>query len=261
MTDQGRAGRKAITRRFPYLTHATSLTPRDQPCYVPFASRGEKQNRACLFVINTPDTNTGMLTTEGDVRTACQQRQLQGLVDVMGCNNNIVSATFATYGDALTARNWISIVLPSTAVKGTVESRAEFHMSRPPKIFVCDAYSLDIEHDTVANCVFQALRGLKAPDTRAEVSVPYKLLRQETRDLNDDRMKYFLRFDDEFRAPRVQRFYIPFDAESGGGKVWGIFRPADRGAVCILCGAACQLERNSTCPFTTVIGTQDGPES
>lgn len=247
---------------FPYLTQATSLTPSDQPCFVPFVSRGIDKNRACLFVINTPDTNTGTLTTDVDVRTACERLNISGFVEAAGCNNNIVSATFTSYEKAREARNWVSIVLPGTAGKEAVTVKAEFHLSRAPKFFSCDAFSLDIEHDTVAHCVSQALRGRIPMDARVKtpLSAPYKLLRQETQDPHDDRMRYLLRFDDASRPPGVERFYIPFDAESGGGKIWAVFRPDNRQGGCVFCGAVCQLGRNSTCHFTNVIGSQDGPE-
>jgi hypothetical protein len=253
-----RLGRTTITTLFPFLTQATSLTPNDQPCYVSFASHAAEKNRACLLVVNTPDTNTGTLTTEVDVRTACGQCQLLGLVEVTGCNNNVVTATFKTYNQAKRVRSSGGITLPSTrpSTAESVTVQAGFHLSWAPKLFICDVSSLEIDHDTVSECVMRALRGRKALNTRIESSARCELLLQETPDPHDERMRYILRFGVDARAPRVQQFNIPLDNENRDGKIWGIFKPENTQGECSFCGAICQLGRSSTCHYTRVIGRQ-----
>ena len=238
---------------FPLLTPAAPHTPKDQACYVPFAHRIDN-NYACAYIVNTPDTNTGTRTSELDVRNACKDRQIQGLLRVVRCNDNLITATFDTISNARHAENDSGISLPSAAgsTSSAVIVKARYHLPHPPKIFSLDATSLDIDHDTVALCVSRALRG-------GEHLARYELLRQETRGAYDDRICYILRFDGTSRAPGVQQFHLPFDSESGHEKVSVVFRPANIQACCAFCGDLCQQSTmSSTCPFASVVGAQKG---
>lgn len=219
---------------------------------MPFAYRVDS-NHACVYVVNTPDTNTGARTSEHDIRSACQERQIQGLLDVTRCNNNIVTATFDTMSNARQAWSDVGIALPSavTPTSSAVIVKAMYHLPRPPKIFSLDATTLDIDHDTVSLCVARALR-------RGEHSARYELLRQETWGVHDDRIRYILRFDGKSRAPGVQQFHMPFDSESGNEKISVVFKPENIQACCAFCGDVCQQSTmSSTCPFTSVIGVQE----
>jgi hypothetical protein len=235
---------------FPQLTQATSSTPRDQPCYVPFASRVDK-NSARLYVVNTPDAKTGTSTTETDVLAACQQRKLPGLLGVTRCNSNIFTATFNSSSNALMARNSVGISLPSntTSGPGTVTISAAFHFSWAPRVFSCDVVALNIDHNSVVKHISEALRG-------RDQSACYELLQQETAELYDDRMRYLLRFKKGTRTPWVQQFHIPVQLENGGGKIWATFRPENLQMECQFCGAACQAGNSSACHFTRVIASQ-----
>lgn len=232
---------------FPYLTEATSLTPINQPCYVPFASRVD-ESPACLYIVNTPDTNTGKSTTEADVLAAFQHLEIPGLIKVTRCNSNIFTATFNSPSTALMARNTAGISLPSTATPGhdSVTISAGFHHSWGPRVFSCDVSALDINHDAVVKCVTQALR------SRAQ-SASFELLQQETPEPYDDRMRYILRYKKGMRSPWVQQFHIPLESEDSGGKVWAIFRPENLHVECQFCGNTCQLGSSSTCRFTRVV--------
>ena len=237
--------------QFPFLTQATSLTPIDQPCYVPFASREDK-SPACLYIVNTPDTNTGTATTEADVLAAFQQREIPGLISVSRCNSNVFTATFSTPRTAFMARNSAGLSLPSTIIPelGFVRISAGFHFSWGPRVFSCDVTMFDINQNTVVASVTKALR---SPDPSAF----YELLQQESPELYDDRMRYVLRFQKQSRAPWVQQFHIPLELDNGRGKIWAIFRPENLHGVCQFCGATCQLGSRSSCRFTRVIAVQD----
>jgi len=127
-----------------------------------------------------------------------------------------------------------------------------YHLPHPPKIFSLDATSLDIDHDTVSQCVRQALRGGEHP-------ARYVLLRQGTRGEQDDRIRYILRFDSTSRPPGVQQFHMPFHSKSGHERISAVFRPENIQACCAFCGDLCQQSTiSSTCPFASVIGAQGG---
>lgn len=247
------SGRITFSTLFPFLTPATAHTPKHQPCYVPFAYRLD-HNHACVYVVNTPDTNTGARISEHDVRRACQERPIQGLLHVTQCNGNVITAIFDTMSSARQAWNDGGISIPSavTPTSSAVIVRAMYHLPHPPKIFSLDATTLDIDHDTVSLCVSRALRG-------GQHSARYELLRQETWGEHDDRIRYILRFDGTSRAPGIQQFHMPFDAEMGHEKISVVFRPENIQACCAFCSDVCQQSTtSSTCPFTNVIGTQDG---
>lgn len=65
------SGRIMSSTLFPLLALATSHTPEHQACYMPFAYRVDI-NHACVYVVNTPGTNTSGWITELDIREACQ---------------------------------------------------------------------------------------------------------------------------------------------------------------------------------------------
>lgn len=175
------------------------LTTLEQPCYVPFASRID-ESPACLYIVNTPDTNTGASTTEADVVTACRKREIPGLLSVARCNNNIYTATFDSPSAALMARSSIGISLPCAAPGcGSVTISAGFHFTWAPRVFSCDVGALDLDHDAVSKCITRALRG------RDETAF-YELLQQETSEPYDDRMRYLIRFKKGTRAPWCSNF-------------------------------------------------------
>jgi len=211
------------------------------------------ENPACLYIVNTPDTNTGTPTTEADVLTAFRQREFPGLISVSRCNSNVFTATFSTPSTALMARNSPGLSLPSTVTPGpgSVCIGTGFHFSWGPRVFSCDVAALDVNHDTVVACVTKALRG---PDQSAY----YELLQQETSELYDERMRYILRFKKSAHAPWVQQFHIPLELDQGGGKVWAIFRPENLHVECLFCGTTCQLGSRSSCRFTRVIAVRGG---
>lgn len=247
------SGRIMFSTLFPLLTLATSYTPKHQPCYVPFAYRVDV-NHACVYVVNTPDTNTGGRISELDIREACQKRQVRGLLHVVRCNDNVFTAVFNSLSNARQAWTDVGISLPSvvTPTSSAVIVKATYHLPRPPKIFSLDATSLDINHDTASMCVSRALCGGQYP-------AHYELLRQEVTGVDDDRMRYILRFDGTRRAPGVQQFHIPLDHKDGREKISVVFRPENIQACCAFCGGLCQQSTmSSTCPFTSVIGGQQG---
>lgn len=173
---------------------------------------------------------------------------------VVRCNDNVFTAVFDSLSNARLAWNNVGISLPSvvTPTPSAVIVKATYHLPRPPKIFSLDATSLDIHHETASPCVSRALRG-------GQYSAHYELLRQETTRVDDDRMRYILRFDGTRRAPGVQQFHIPFDAEDGIEKISVVFRPENIQACCAFCGDLCQQSTmSSTCPFTSVVEGQQG---
>lgn len=206
-----------------------------------------------MYVVNTPDTNTGARTSEHDIRSACQERQIQGLLHVTRCSENVFTAIFDTMSNARHAWNDVGISLPSivTPTASAVIVKAMHHLPRPPKIFSLDATLLDVDHDTVSLYVSRALHG-------GQHSARYELLRQETWGVNDDRIRYILRFDGTSRAPGLQQFHMAFDSESGDEKTSVVFRPENIQACCAFCGDVCQQSTmSSTCPFTSVISVQE----
>jgi hypothetical protein len=234
------------------MTQATSTTPKSQPCYVPFVPR-LGLDRNCLFIANTPDTYTGKLTTSNDLQVACRKQGVSGLRNVARCNENAFTAYFAGYEEALSARQTLSITLPSN-VGSPVTVKARFHAPRRPRIFFCNATELSIEHATVPSRVLEALRGPVGGST-----IPCQLLIQETRNPDGEQKRYLLRFDSDakpFEAPWVQCFYIPLDDKSGKDEVWGVFTPANIHGTCSFCRKRCQIGKSSTCPFARVIGVQ-----
>ena len=221
---------------------------------MPFASR-VNEYPACLYIVNTPDTNTGTATTEADLLAAFHQREFPGLIRVTRCNNNVFTATFKTPSTALMARNSPGLSLPSTTTSGSgsVSISAGFHFSWGPRVFSCDVAMLDIDHDTVVACVTRALRG-------PHPSAFYQLLQQETPELYDDRMRYILRFKKTASAPWVQQFHIPLELENGSGKVWAVFRPENLHGSCQFCAATCQLSTRSSCRFTRILAVRGGKQ-
>lgn len=249
-----RSGATMVSKIFPAMTHATSSTPSSQPCFVPFSGRSGRA-LTCIYVVNTPDTNPGSLLSEIEIRAACKREKLPGFVDVVRHNYNVFEAIFATFAQAKSARDHSSIsVIPATTTTSTplrgepAIVRATFHLLRAPRVFVCYATDLAIDHDTVSTRVLQALA---APD-----AVPCKLFRQENFDTQDDRIRYILRFSSEVPAPHMERFYIPLDAEDSKGKVWAIFKPANTIRACDFCEELCQQGIDSSCAFAHEVGSQ-----
>lgn len=193
-------------------------------------------------------------TSELDIHKACKDRQLQDLLRIVRCNDNFITATFDKISIARHAEIGGGISLSSGAgpTSSAVFVKAVYHLPHPPKIFSLDATSLDIDHDTVPQCVNRALRGREHP-------ARYELLRQETRGEHDDRVRYILRFDGTSRPPGVQQFHIPFRSESGHEGISAVFRPENIQACCAFGGDLCQQSTiSSTCLFTSVIGAQWG---
>ena len=158
-----------------------------------------------------------------------------------------------SYDEALSARQTLSITLPST-VGSPVTIKARFHPPRRPRIFFCDVTEFDIEHATVPIRVLEALRGPVGGS-----SMPCQLLLQESRVPDDDQKRYVLRFDSDtkpFEAPWVQCSYIPLDDKNGRGEVWGVFTPANIHGTCSYCRSRCQIDPVSTCQFARVVGVQ-----
>ena len=245
------SGETKISVFFPQMTQATSTTPKGQPCYVPFIPR-PGMDRNCVFVVNTPDTNTGKLTTSNDLQTACRKQAVSGLLNVYRCNENVFTAYFKGYEEALSTRQSLIRTLPSTA-GGSVSVKARFHAPRRPRIFFCDVTELAIEHATVPSRVLEALRGHIGGS-----SMPCQLLLQETPKSDDNQKRYLLRFDEAqpFEAPWVQCFYIPLDDKSGKEEVWGVFTPVNIHGTCPFCHKRCQIGKSSTYPFGRVVGFQ-----
>jgi len=233
---------------FPCLSHATSITPREKACYVPFAPRrGKEPSR--LFIVNTPDVPTRNNITKKELQKACSA---SGLPRAHLRHRNAITVSFPNKFEAASVQHSVSVTLPS--VNGqTVDVKASYHGPHPSRVFSCDARYLDINHASVGDCVLRALRG-SVGGPRA----PFELLRQKTSDLKDDRRRYLLRFDFAFRppcTPWIQCFYVPLD-HSGNkrAKVWGVFVPEDVLGPCPFCGERCQRSPINRCPFTKIVG-------
>lgn len=140
------------------------------------------------------------------------------------------------------------IILPGplNLTGSVVGVSAELHMSSPPRVFVFDATNLYVD----ATTVLQHIRGKYFHNT----TLSYELSRRESPVSKDSRVRYILRFAKDDVQPWVQRLYFPFDASSGGGRVWGVFNPLYERMTCMFCLRECQSSSNNICPFVHRIG-------
>jgi hypothetical protein len=238
-----------IRALFPYLTRATSTTHIRRACYVPFSPRPEKIP-GCLFLVNTPDVQIKKRLTEHDLQLACSA---SGLSQLQRSNKNLLAVSFPNHSAAASALHVLSITLPSLT-GGSLDVKASYHGPFPLRTFSCEARDLAIDHSTVGDRVLEALR-----ESGTEIRAPFEVLRQETSDPQEDRIRYLLKFDWGNRppcTPWVHCFYFPLDHSSHnvGLAVRAVFKTEDVLKPCSFCGQQCQRGRANRCPFTTVIG-------
>lgn len=199
---------------FPHLVPASSTTPSQQPCFVPFAARskGTKAQRGKhgLFVINTPDTPTISTIGVTDLNARAQHLRLG---DLACRNHNVFAAIFSKKMSAAEMKCHGIILPPSTLTTNDrmISLGAEIHICRPPKVFSFDTTKADIKHNTVAKRICN--------EHLRDTTLSFELFRQESQDSEDSRVRYILRFADYGPEPWVQRLYFPLDAPKGGGKV------------------------------------------
>lgn len=231
----------------PHLVPACYATPISQPCFVPFAARPkvskDQRGKEGIFIVNTPDQAIKRNLSDNDMQ---EHSQHLDLTELTRRNHNLFAAVFV---DRVTPRNHSSndIVLPHavTKVPSILGVTAQVSTRRPPRLFVCDARTLDINHSTVTERI--------CADHFRNSTISCRIYRQKLND-KDARVRYILRFPEHGPEPWVQRFYLPLDAR-GGGTVWGVFDPIVTHFKCLFCGRRCHTPSKFECPYTTEIGT------
>ena len=235
-------------RYFPKLVQATSTLPSSQPCFVPTSTR-EYDSTGCLFVLNTPDVITGRIITAPDVRLACQQACFEGFRDVIRHNYNMFVAYFDTRRKARQAGHVWALNFPVTSADpnstnvSTLIVRSSWYLPGAHNLFCCSIPKASTKtHATIFERVFEALDG--------PMAASFQLLKQNA---GNDRVRYILRRPPSALSIYIKRFYIPLDDASGGGKIWGIFRPMNMNSKCKLCKEQCQTGTSSICPYSTLM--------
>jgi len=226
------------------MTHAACDTPEWQPCLVPSAA--QKQNvYTCVFVVNTPEVRTPLVLTEDLVRAACVRAQMPGLRELWQESFNIFVASFNGWANADEARRRKRLLrFPVSSTTGSSSTKlyvsAESHWHEVNRVFVYDVDN-PVKHTTVARHVFKALEG--------PLASCFRLFKQEYREHigRQRRTRYLLRPFEAISPILVERFYIPLDAASGKGNVWGIFKPVNRHWKCPACRKQCQGGDASAC--------------
>lgn len=237
-----------ISQVFPRLVQATPDTPITQACIVPTSARNHRSRR-CYFILNTPDVRAYSDLTEHDLRAVCERAKLSGLKDVTRLSQNIFEVAFRSFSnaDAAYKTTRISIEVPATTFTPfrKLNIRADWNWKHTLCVYVCDATKLPINHQTVIECVFDALQG---PLVKF-----FSLHKQEKE--GAEKVRFILRLSAPMPTFLVQRFYIPLDAADSDSKVWGIFRPLNRFIKCWACGARCQTFNPGNCPCEHQIGS------
>jgi len=227
------------------MTQATCDTPEWQPCLVPSAAQKLNVN-TCVFVVNTPEVQTPLLLTEDLVRAACVRAQMSGLIELWQESFNIFVASFKGWANADQARRrkrLLRFPVPSTTNSSSknLYVSAESHWHEVNRVFVYDVDKKPVKHTTVARHVFEALEG--------PLVSCFRLFKQDYKEHNgrQRRTRYLLRTSQVISPVLVERFYIPLDAASGEGNVWGIFKPVNRHWKCPACHKQCQGGDASAC--------------
>jgi hypothetical protein len=230
-------------RLFPRLVQTTSTLPSTQPCFVPASTR-EHDSNGCLFILNTPDSIVGHVITAPDVRVACTQTLFEGFKDVIRHNYNMFVAYFDTRRKAQQAGHVWALNFPVTSADpkstnvSTLIVRPSWYLPGAHNLFCCSIPKASTKtHATIFERVFEALDG--------PMAASFQLLKQNA---GNDRVRYILRRPPSALSIYIKRFYIPLDDASGGGKIWGIFRPMNMNSKCKLCKKQCQPGTSSTCP-------------
>jgi hypothetical protein len=236
---------------FPHLTQATSDTPVGQACLITSIARGGPDPRTCVFILNSPDARAQHELTEPEVRAACQKAGFSGLTSVTRQTHSVFVAYFNNKYDASHARSKLPLefaaslgtLAPSTRLRVT----AETHYLEINRVFLFETGPRSVDHGTVCQRVFEALKG--------PLDSSILLFRQRfyTKKGLLKRTRYILRPSKAVCPIFVERFYIPLDAASGDGKVWGIFKPFNRNWTCPACHERCQSGDESTFKSSTLL--------
>jgi hypothetical protein len=227
-----------ISETFPCLTQATSATPIGQACLMTSTCRGEADPCTCVFILNSPYVRTQHDITEAGVRDACQKAGFSKYSHVTRQTHSVFVVFFPSKYEASQARKNALLEFPSVVGTSTLPTglsvRPEAHFLEMNSVFFFEAQPGSVNHETSCQRVFEALKG--------PLDSSILLCRQEiTRDKSASiRTRYILRPYEAVCPIFVERFYVPLDAASVGGKVRAIFKPYYRGWICPACGERCQ---------------------
>jgi hypothetical protein len=204
-----------------------------------------------VFILNSPDVRSQLDITEAEVRAACQKAEFPGFSHVTRQTRSVFVVSFSTKHEASQARKSARLAFTSSvgtsALSKRLVVRAEVNFLEISHVFFFEADPGSVDHETVCRRVFEALKG---PLDSSILLFRQKIYRDRGASL---RIRYILRPFEAVRPIFVERFYIPLDGASGGGKVWAIFKPYYRGWICPACSEKCQSGDQSFCRSSALL--------